>query len=199
MHPSFEAQSGITSLETIYRSIMEHREESKSESRKTQLACRKMQMSICRVAKTCSEYATRMGEVETRISKLEDNTASQGAIGDSMKARLDEAQWKLVDLEDKRNNLRVLGVPEGVKGTDPRGFIVSLFKEVFPDLIQWYWEREIQRAHLFPFNTRAKSPAGDKKSGAMLISLLNFQAKQAVYDLACPDHKRTVRGLDFFC
>ncbi|KAJ1123141.1 hypothetical protein NDU88_001614 [Pleurodeles waltl] len=44
VHPSFETQSGVISLETIYRSIMEHREESKAkaESRRTQLACRKV-------------------------------------------------------------------------------------------------------------------------------------------------------------
>ncbi|KAJ1151013.1 hypothetical protein NDU88_003800 [Pleurodeles waltl] len=63
MHPSFETQSGVISLETIYRSIMEQREESKAESHRIQLACRKMQMSICRVAKTCSEFATHMGRL----------------------------------------------------------------------------------------------------------------------------------------
>ncbi|KAJ1116996.1 hypothetical protein NDU88_005197 [Pleurodeles waltl] len=65
------------SLETIYQSIMEHREESKSESRRTQLACRKMQIQIRRVGKTCSEFTTRMEEVETRISHLEDEAGSQ--------------------------------------------------------------------------------------------------------------------------
>ncbi|KAJ1123099.1 hypothetical protein NDU88_001572 [Pleurodeles waltl] len=131
MHPSIE--TGVISFETIYQSIMVHREESKAESHRTQLACRKMQMSIRQVAKTCSEFATRMGEAEIRISKLKDDPASQGG---SMKAQLQGAQWKLTDLEGRlsRNYLRVLGVPEGLKGTDPRGFLASLFKEVFPDL-----------------------------------------------------------------
>ncbi|KAJ1081659.1 hypothetical protein NDU88_001837 [Pleurodeles waltl] len=88
MHPSTETQPGVISLETIYQSNMEHREESKAESRRTQLACRKMQMQIHRVAKTCSEFTTRIGEVETRISKLEDDAALQGALGGSMKAQL---------------------------------------------------------------------------------------------------------------
>ncbi|KAJ1170775.1 hypothetical protein NDU88_002647 [Pleurodeles waltl] len=63
--------------ETIYQSIMEHREESKIESRRTQLACRKMQTQIRCVAKTCLEFATRMEEAETRISRLEDDVGSQ--------------------------------------------------------------------------------------------------------------------------
>ncbi|KAJ1149312.1 hypothetical protein NDU88_002122 [Pleurodeles waltl] len=60
-------------IETIYQSIMEHREESKIESRRTQLACRKMQTQIRRVAKTCLEFTARMEEAETRISRLEDD------------------------------------------------------------------------------------------------------------------------------
>ncbi|KAJ1099034.1 hypothetical protein NDU88_004138 [Pleurodeles waltl] len=73
------------------------------------------------MAQKCYEFATCMGEAEIRISKLEDDAASQGVIGDSMKAQLEDAQWKLMDLEDRlrRNNLRILGVLEGVEGTDP--------------------------------------------------------------------------------
>ncbi|KAJ1127594.1 hypothetical protein NDU88_005990 [Pleurodeles waltl] len=67
------------SLELIHQSIMEHQEETKAESRKTQLACRKMQGAIPRVAKTCTDFAIHMGEAETRISKLEDD-AAQGEI-----------------------------------------------------------------------------------------------------------------------
>ncbi|KAJ1190269.1 hypothetical protein NDU88_007007 [Pleurodeles waltl] len=117
-----------------------------------------MQTQICRVAKTCSEFATRIGEPETRISRLEDNVVSQRAFRDSMEKKLEDAQWKLTDLEDRlrRNNLQLLGVLEGDEGTGPRGFIVALFEEAFPDLNQWEWDREIQRAHWFPFNIRAK-------------------------------------------
>ncbi|KAJ1217722.1 hypothetical protein NDU88_005313 [Pleurodeles waltl] len=117
-----------------------------------------------------------------------------------MKTQLEDAQWKLTDLEDRlrHNNLRVLGIQEGIDGTDPHGFIADLFEEAFPDLSQWDWEREVQRAHRFPFNIRAQSSAGDTKPRAMLISCLNFQARQAVYDLARPDRKLTTRGCDFF-
>ncbi|KAJ1082725.1 hypothetical protein NDU88_002890 [Pleurodeles waltl] len=72
-----EKQPNPVSLETIYQSIMEHREESKLESRRTQMACRKMQIQIRRVAKTCSEFTTRMEEAETRISRLEDEAGAR--------------------------------------------------------------------------------------------------------------------------
>ncbi|KAJ1193156.1 hypothetical protein NDU88_002461 [Pleurodeles waltl] len=73
MHGNTETQPSPVSLKTIDQSIMEHQEESKTESRRNQSACRKMQTQIRRVAKTCSEFATRIGEVENRISRLEDD------------------------------------------------------------------------------------------------------------------------------
>ncbi|KAJ1139717.1 hypothetical protein NDU88_006084 [Pleurodeles waltl] len=72
-----EKQPNPVSLETIYQSIMEHREESKLESCRTQMACRKMQIQIRRVAKTCSEFTTWMEEAETRISRLEDEAGAR--------------------------------------------------------------------------------------------------------------------------
>ncbi|KAJ1154736.1 hypothetical protein NDU88_007479 [Pleurodeles waltl] len=196
-----EKQCNPVSLETIYQSIMKHQEESKIDSFRTQLACRKMQTQIRQVAKTCSEFASRMEEVETRISRLEDDVGSQKVTLETMEKQLEDTQWKLTDLEDRLrcNNLRLLGIPEGVEGSDPRGFVVALFKEAFPDLNQWEWEREIQRAHWFPFNrTGISSTEEGGRPRAMLISLLNFQARQAVYDLARPNYRRKARGCDFF-
>ncbi|KAJ1191487.1 hypothetical protein NDU88_000803 [Pleurodeles waltl] len=108
LYDNVEKQPNPVSLETIYQSIMEHREESKSESRKTQLACRKMQIQIRRVAKTGSEIATQMEEVETCISHLEDEAGSHQVTREAMEKHLEDTQWKLTDLEDRlrRNNLR---------------------------------------------------------------------------------------------
>ncbi|KAJ1180787.1 hypothetical protein NDU88_006003 [Pleurodeles waltl] len=81
-----------------------------------------MQTQIHCVAKTCSEFVTRMEEVETRISRLENDVGSQKLTRDTMEKQLEDTQWKLTDLEDRlrRNNLRVLGIPEGVEGSDPQ-------------------------------------------------------------------------------
>ncbi|KAJ1161665.1 hypothetical protein NDU88_002149 [Pleurodeles waltl] len=106
-----------------------------------------MQTQIRWVDKTCSEFTARMKEAETRISCLEDDVGFQRMTWKTMEKQLEDTQWKLTDLEDRlrRNNLRVLGIPEGVEGSDPHGFIVVLFREAFPDLHQWEWDREIQR------------------------------------------------------
>ncbi|KAJ1093007.1 hypothetical protein NDU88_006117 [Pleurodeles waltl] len=133
LYDNGEKQPNPVSLETIYQSIMEHREESKLESRRNQMACRKMQIQIRRVAKTCSEFTTRMEEAETRISRLEDEAGAHQSSREVMEKQLEDTQWKLTDLEDRmrRNNLRVLGVPEGLEGSDIHSFMVALFKELF--------------------------------------------------------------------
>ncbi|KAJ1082204.1 hypothetical protein NDU88_002372 [Pleurodeles waltl] len=81
-----------------------------------------MQTQIRRVAKT-SEFASRLEEVETQISRLEDDVGSQKVTQETMEKQLEDTQWKLTDLEDRLrcNKLRVLGIPEGVEGSDPRG------------------------------------------------------------------------------
>ncbi|KAJ1083046.1 hypothetical protein NDU88_003206 [Pleurodeles waltl] len=180
LYDNGEKQPNPVSLETIYQSIMEHREESKLESRRTQMACRKMQIQIRRVAKTCSEFTTRMEEAETRISRLEDEAGARQSSREMMEKQLEDTQWKLTDLEDRmrRNNLRVLGVPEGLEGSDIHSFMVALFKEAFPDLHQWDWDKEVQRAHQFPFSKIGpNSEGGSGRPRVILISLLNYQAR----------------------
>ncbi|KAJ1207827.1 hypothetical protein NDU88_003217 [Pleurodeles waltl] len=106
--------------------------------------------------------------METRISRLENDAGSQQVTREAMEKQLEDTQWKLTDLEDRlrRNNLPVLGIPEGAEGSDIHSFMVALFKEAFPDLQQWDWDREIQRAHRFPFNKAGLSSAGASGLGA---------------------------------
>ncbi|KAJ1107359.1 hypothetical protein NDU88_004750 [Pleurodeles waltl] len=103
-----------------------------------------------------------MEEVETSISHLKDEARSQQVTREAMEKQLEDTQWKLTDLEDRLrpNNLRVLGIAEGAEGSDTHSFMVALFKEAFPDLQQWDWDREIQRAHRFPFNRAGSNPVG---------------------------------------
>ncbi|KAJ1207855.1 hypothetical protein NDU88_003245 [Pleurodeles waltl] len=142
-----------------------------------------------------------MEEADTRISRLEDDFGSQKMTREAMEKQLEDTQWKLTDLEDglRRNNLRVLGISEGAEGSDPHGFMVALIKEAFPDLHQWDWDREIQRAYRFPFNRAGlSSTEGSGRPRAMLISLLNFQARQAVYGRARPNSRCKAKGCEFF-
>ncbi|KAJ1142002.1 hypothetical protein NDU88_008330 [Pleurodeles waltl] len=85
---------------------------------------------------------TRTEELETEVRAATAQTATQGQ-------QISDIQWKLEDAEKRQrlNNLRVLGIAEGLEGQDTRAYVVSLFKKAFPDLTEWDWEKEIQRAH----------------------------------------------------
>ncbi|KAJ1138673.1 hypothetical protein NDU88_005054 [Pleurodeles waltl] len=88
---------------------------------------------------------TRTEALETEVKATVAQTAMQGQ-------QIFDMQWKLEDAENRqrRNNYRILGIGEGLEGQDTRAYIVSLFKKAFPDLLEWNWETEIQRAHRFP-------------------------------------------------
>ncbi|KAJ1201629.1 hypothetical protein NDU88_005435 [Pleurodeles waltl] len=157
LYDNGEKQPNPVSLETIYQSIMEHREESKLESRRTQMACRKMQMQIRRVAKTCSEFTTRMEEAETRISRLEDEAGAHQSSREVMEKQLEDTQWKLTDLKDRmrRNNLRSqkygrvqlseIPVVEAVKNGAKIGKLYKLLTELQVDDMVQQNERWIAR------------------------------------------------------
>ncbi|KAJ1108374.1 hypothetical protein NDU88_005750 [Pleurodeles waltl] len=65
--------------------------------------------------------------------------------------QLVDIQWKIEDFENRQrhNNLRILGIEEGIEGQDARVYIIRLFKAAFPEQSGWDWEKEIQRAHRF--------------------------------------------------
>ncbi|KAJ1118320.1 hypothetical protein NDU88_006514 [Pleurodeles waltl] len=144
LYDNGEKQPNPVSLETIYQSIMEHREESKLESRRTQVACRKMQIQIRRVAKTCSEFTTRMEEAETRISHLEDEAGSHQLSREAMEKQLEDTQWKLTDLED-RSQMSEIPVVEAVKNGAKIGKLYTLLTELQSDDMAQQNERWIGR------------------------------------------------------
>ncbi|KAJ1190573.1 hypothetical protein NDU88_007311 [Pleurodeles waltl] len=67
----------------------------------------------------------RTEELETEVRAATAQTATQGQ-------QISDIQWKLEDAENRqlRNNLRVLGIAEGLVGQDTRAYVVSLFKSV---------------------------------------------------------------------
>ncbi|KAJ1089882.1 hypothetical protein NDU88_003025 [Pleurodeles waltl] len=74
-----------------------------------------------------------------------------------------DLQEKLEYLENnsRRNNLRILNVPEGVEGSDLKRYVVSLIKKVNPlDETEDQNFNDIQRVQHDPFrrNTNSKNP-----------------------------------------
>ncbi|KAJ1109876.1 hypothetical protein NDU88_007233 [Pleurodeles waltl] len=195
--------SDSVSLEAIYQTIMARWEETRTVSHKTQSAYCKLQGAIRRVAKICSEFSERMGELKTRTVTLESESLAHNAVTDQLEIRMSDTQWKLEVFENRLrlNNLRVLGSPEEVEDNDIREFIIKLFKGAFPELLEWNWATEVHHAHRFPFEPRRQGRQESDKLREVLFLEVGgggFILWLSVYDLASPDRKRSCEGCNIF-
>lgn len=100
----------------------------------------------------------RVKETEERISQLEDgaipvskSVAELEKVANSWTQRADDLENRL-----RRNNVRILGLPERAEGNDPCAFMETWLKTTLPDA-QISTVFAIERAHRVP----ARSPPPD--------------------------------------
>ena len=83
---------------------------------------------------------------------------------------------KVLDLESRsrRNNIRVIGLPETIEGTQPTAFFSNMLGEVFGDVLGS--PPECERAH----RSLAPKPAPHQRPRPVIIRLLKFQHKDRI-------------------
>lgn len=114
----------------------------------------------------------RLTTAEDRISEVEDASHTQGSQLNELKDMVRALQRRADDAEDRqrRNNVRVVGLPEGVEGSTPSTFAEQFFKSLLSlgDLPPTY---VAERAH--------RVPTGARPSGApprpFLVRFLNYK------------------------
>lgn len=153
-----------------------------------------MKTGMEKLQTTVESLGSRMSEAETRISDLEDANNGRGASIDSALSSLKALQDKVTYLEDysRRNNVRVMGIPEKAEGNDLRGFVLDILTEQLElDMNVGF---EIERVH------RVGQSADKGRSRHVLIRFLRFSAREAV--LAAARGKEAVvwegKKLSFF-
>lgn len=131
--------------------------------------------------------------LETTVEVLKTQSASQ-------ESSLQDVMWKLEEAENRqrRNNLRLLGIPENSEGSNIIKFTINLLRNSLPELAQWDWDKEIQWVHRFPLAIPRRPPNDQSYPRAILIYFGNFLLRQAVYDLARPNKKRNWENFSFF-
>lgn len=94
-----------------------------------------------------SELSTHMATMCSKIDALSGEQRDQKKILHSHDKRLDTVEQQLVELQDRsrRNNLRLIGLPEGLEKDDPVGFLKRSLPVWFPSLKDK--NIEIERAH----------------------------------------------------
>ncbi|KAJ1212937.1 hypothetical protein NDU88_000580 [Pleurodeles waltl] len=139
-------EAGI--LQSTYSSIKELQTETRIESRRARIATKRLQGTVRKVAKSCTEIEAKLCSMEERIAAVEEDVDTLKEQSASRDEQLTDVMWKMEDFENRqrRNNLRFLGIPEGLEGSNIQTYMVNLLHGAFPELGNWDWENELQRA-----------------------------------------------------
>ncbi|KAJ1190470.1 hypothetical protein NDU88_007208 [Pleurodeles waltl] len=193
------------SLHLIYQTITSQHKQTQRESKKARVATKQLQVAVSKVAKPCSEIGERIAAIECRADALESDlgvVSKQDAMHES---QLSDVQWKVEDFENRqrRNNLRLIGIQEGVEGQDSRAFIIRLLEAAVPEQTGWDWEKEIQRPHRFPLRLRSQQLTGasgtaQQQPRAFIVYFGNYLLRQIVFEKARPDARISGEGCTFF-
>ncbi|KAJ1162973.1 hypothetical protein NDU88_003437 [Pleurodeles waltl] len=111
-------EAGI--LQSIYSSIKELQTETRIKSRRARIATKRLQGTVRKVAKSCTEIEAKLCSMEERIVAVEEDVDTLKEQSAARDGQLTDVMWKMEDLENRqrRNNLRFLGIPEGLEGSN---------------------------------------------------------------------------------
>ncbi|RVE70636.1 hypothetical protein OJAV_G00066540 [Oryzias javanicus] len=132
------------------------------------------------IKKELSDCAERVTVAEVRISNTEDDISALRAKVSAMEAKGKALEEKVLDLESRsrRNNLRLVNLPEGAEGQDPCLFLEKWLPEALgTEKLQT--PLIIERAHrIGPRND------GNAPPRTLIMRFLNYKDKLAVVSAA---------------
>ncbi|KAK6470274.1 hypothetical protein HHUSO_G31243 [Huso huso] len=125
----------------------------------------------------------RVTGTEDRISKLEDNVFRLENQVKELSSEATKNNEKMQDLENRsrRNNIRIIGVTEGLEGNNCSEYVRRLLCELLGvDVLEKERPLEIERAH----RSLAPKPRDWERPRPLIVRLLRFQDRQKILDLA---------------
>lgn len=136
-------------------------------------------VKIDEVLSAVMEIEKRMTEVEERISGAEDEIVQLKTRANSL-----EAEVKTLECWSRRNNLRLVGLPEKEEGMDTCTFLEKWLPEILemdpstPPLI-------IERAHRIHSSSQGhRRRDGKAPPRTLIMKFLNFKQKELVLKVA---------------
>ncbi|KAJ1218258.1 hypothetical protein NDU88_005841 [Pleurodeles waltl] len=123
-------------LQSIYDSIKELQTEKRAESRRARMATKHLQGTVRKVVKSCIEIEEKLSTMEERTVAVEADVVALREQTTAHDGQLIDIMWKLEDQENRqmRNNLRFLGIGEGVEGIDIRAYMIKMLQDAFPEV-----------------------------------------------------------------
>uniref|UniRef100_H3BAH7 L1 transposable element RRM domain-containing protein n=1 Tax=Latimeria chalumnae TaxID=7897 RepID=H3BAH7_LATCH len=137
-----------------------------------------------------NNLGTKITAAEARISMIEDENRLRDTQSQHLQSQLSAAVSRIDDLENRscRNNVRILGFPEGVEGNNPCTFLTK----VLPDLLGLDSSDplEIERAHC----SLGPHPPPDKRPQAFIVKLLRYPTREKILKAAQEKGRSTLQG-----
>ncbi|KAJ8416268.1 hypothetical protein AAFF_G00382900 [Aldrovandia affinis] len=143
----------------------------------TEEIVKELRSTITLLQTTVSDHADKISLLENsqnavtdRLAELEAQCASLAADNVMLKVAVDDSENCF-----RRQNIRVIGIPEGEEGTNPTAFMGSFLKEVLGE--ETFTDQPvIDRAH----RTLATKPPPGKPPRAMLVRLHYYQTREMI-------------------
>lgn len=132
------------------------------------------------IRKEMNECTERMSQAEQRISSAEDDVASVQSKVRALESKCKTLEDHVLDLEarSRRNNLRLVGLPEGVEGRDPCSFLENWIPQTLNN-IELQSPAVLERAHrIGPLRNNIAPPR------TLIMKFLNYKDKMAVISAA---------------
>ena len=151
-----------------------------------------MKNTISELKNTVEGMKSRLDEAEDRISELEDKVEKNTQKEQEKEKRLRKNEEAIREMQDnmKRNNIRIIGIPEGEE--EEQG-IENLFEKVmmenFPNLMR---EKvtQIQESQRIPSKRNPKRPTARH----IIIKMAKFQDKERILKEAREKQEVTYKG-----
>ena len=131
------------------------------------------------VSAQLGDHAVKFDALSTRLDSVETSVRKSARCNDDHSLELIKMQKKLNELEDRSrlNNVRLVGLPAGAEGDDPRAYLQNMLPKWIPTLKS---RRNavvtVDKAHRIYTNNKNPGPR------TMIFRLLHFPDRQAILD-----------------
>lgn len=150
-----------------------------------------LKSDMVHVRQDLKKITDRVREAETRIGQVEDQLLPLSQAVKSNTQQIAALLLKVDDLENRsrRNNVRLVGVPEKEEGRDPVAFFEKWLADTMGrNILSPFFA--IERAHRVP--TRAPPPGAPPRP--ILMKLLHFRDRDAILRAAREKGDITIQG-----
>lgn len=136
-----------------------------------------LEAKLDQIQTTVTDHASKIASLETNANSQDERTKALEATCAMLTESNAKLYAKVVDLESRsrRNNIRIIGLPESIEGPRPSVFFSELLAEVFGDGVLES-PPECDRAH----RSLSDRPRPGQRPRPVIIRLHKFQQKEKI-------------------